>query len=1454
MPYDPTSEADIRAAIEMAQRMNAAEPDMRGMIQSVYLPPKPQEPYQFGDLMGEMTAPGRRDISQASQTQQAVQSQYPQGTVIPQMSEADRAKMREAAWQKLSGFGSTVYNAATAAIPEILPSFIVGEPYQRKQLARDIGAMPDAFAGMGSAIVGPSFERAANMTRRGILGADAGDAAKVGVQAAREILNTSPVESPLAAADMAPTLARGERIETAVPKPAFGDAEDFADDFLPPIQQNPYALPEQPILRSERDPSALSPESNPLADMPNLKLPQIEQPSAFLTLGPRDMKIVRKFGKKGDDQNLVAETIKRIRENYSPEKGFEDFQIVGGKFDKTKSGERIFVPKFKEQNYDFNTPPTKMSKQQWEGQIANSVVNEVDNVVQRAQQGDQAAINILKEARWYRAMRERMRLEFGGLGDLFADLLGTTSAQTGVTQNWNNAIEILRRFSRGEYDREIAAYEKLLATGGDTNPVKLQQLFKKGQFPLITKASGQLFNANSPASTRALLGLFREVRAGLSPKTPNFTGNLIGYSNRATIDVWAARMLRRLAGKKPIPPAAEKAVRGKHTAKSTMFDPKISGEFGFGQNVFQQAANTINNRGIIKNFDPSLGNLGADDLQAVAWFIEKERWTNKGWTSKAGEGGSLDFEANLAGAADPERIRQLRKIASSNFVPPKKLKTEGDDEYAARLIALRDQFNINKAEAQTELDQAAAPLTRYTLGISRERPNQIPTNLEQLELATPLIDVVKNDPSVIALQANNTIGRYAQKSERALNAEYVVTSAFDPGNLMRSLVEAGKKYNQDSVFMSKVLRSAADSPNARPGIEIYFRERMPEEFVQQLSDELVAKGIDGFTYITDARQADRVQVQANMPDQRTAGLTGIRFQYIPEFGDPIDPSMWGQVMGQKALDYDKITRDLVAKYPQISTAEPTWYDTEVVFNGGYDDYLARTAKASGGGVRYGRPIYANASGQARQPTIFGGRSGDVYHRVSGAEQEADIEAALNTARQHFGDGGTANRLPANLDPLGYMPVSARPPEDRNVPVVISTAKGPYKTTQQELDRGSRRSEYLYGKYVDPVVQAFTLPGRAMRGEVDVYNNDQMIPEIVNFAGLVTGGAGVVPAEANALRIGFSGARAKTADVAAIKRADDMFAQGASPREIWQETGYFPSPRTEKNSVLLGKPMAKMVRYEQPQGLAVDVAKLQNAPTYDYQYKLPDVFTEKSFEAAYPDLYQNTPVIARFRDGKQPAAGAGFMPGKVNLVTGKQETPPTILIGNVSAPGFQTTKGEIGSMGHEINHMIEAHEGLPLAVPPKSGPHTVIEAINNILIDPQTSAADKAYYTNIGKDFIKEVQKNPGNVSAGLYFHNSSEAMSRIAEKMAAHPELRPEFPLDLLDVRPDWLISNRRPFSGPISIKEDPAIALEIAKWSNSPEGRAAMDAVGQGQSFSYSRQFPDLISSALMIAKGQKP
>jgi hypothetical protein len=609
---------------------------------------------------------------------------------------------------------------------------------------------------------------------------------------------------------------------------------------------------------------------------------------------------------------------------------------------------------YKEVPYNFHIPPEGIDPAQWEQTIAEKTIEEIKSLAARAAAGDPAAKAIINEANWYRSMRARMRQEFGGLGDVFADLLGTTSAQTGVTQNWDNAIEIMRRFTRGEFDQEIAMYEEMLAKG-EANPVKLGQLHKdpNNPFKLITKASGQLFNANSPSSTRALLDMFRTAKG--SPKTPNFTGNLIGYTNAATVDVWAARFLRRMSGQKRLPPPVEKGVAGQHLAGSTLQDPKVGSEFGFGQRVIQAAADEINKQGIIKSVEPSIGDMGADDLQAVLWFLEKEIWTKKGWTSKAGEGGSLDFEASLAGAADQPRVKQLREKLNKKFTPPKPLKQkagETDEEYATRMQEREDQARqadeLAKQEAQEELDGSFAPLARYVLGISVERPNQRPTNVAQAETAERLGQPAKDDPSVVMYQVNNTYGRFMQEDERAFNAEFVVRENFDPTGVKTRMVEVAKDADQDAAFISKIVPER--TPDTRPGVEIYFRTRQSADFARDLSDKLTEYGVDGFTFVTDARVQDMPGRQALQNEEAVAGITGLRFQYIPEFDVGADAwkAMTPEEKAAKIDEiedmFDDIVIDIQKENSDIATAIVTHNETEVIERGDYDTVLGKTAE------------------------------------------------------------------------------------------------------------------------------------------------------------------------------------------------------------------------------------------------------------------------------------------------------------------------------------------------------------------------------------------------------------------------------------------------------------------------------------------------------------------------------
>jgi len=713
--------------------------------------------------------------------------------------------------------------------------------------------------------------------------------------------------------------------------------------------------------------------------------------------------INEKVGTSRKNRQAAKAEAQRIKSNYSPAEGWAPIQVSNIKKDKQGNPNKV---EFKKIPYGFQRPPEGVDVEVWKRKLTDGIVGEVDDVVRRAQQGDQAALDILAQANWYRGMRDQLRSEFGGIGDVFADILGTTSAQTNVEQNFKNAVEILRRYSRGDYDNELAAYQRRIDQGLPVDGKTLTRLHKEGEFPLITKAGGELFNTNSPSSMGALLDMFRSVKTGSSPKTPNFTGNLIGLTNEATVDVWAARMLRRMAEQPRIPPAAEQGVSGSHLVGSSLYEPRVGGEFGFGQDVFRDAARRINESGSIRSVSPELGDLGPDDLQAVAWFIEKERWTNNGWTTKAGEGGSLEYEMSLAGAPDQARVDELRRSINQGFKTPARRKTETDAEYEGRVAVARRTFDDNRDQMQAELSIMEAPLQRYQLGVAGERPNQPMSGYAQAELASEFDDVARNDESVLTYNLANTYGSFMGDTERALNAEFVVRQNFNPEALRRRLVEQGRAYDQDAVFMSRVV--SADTPNARPGVEIYFKESITPAQMAKVTERLREKGVDGFTYVTDMRFDDRINRQTRSGDPETAALTGLRFQYVPEFDEAFDPARSEEIYAQQAELFDDIVGDTIAD-GNVSDARLTFYDTEVYFRDDYDDYLRNAAPESNREARRELATGAddpqsNRSGEGRPepPEPVRDRGGQAATNKRGKVTFAAFGGSLGDARQKLG--------------------------------------------------------------------------------------------------------------------------------------------------------------------------------------------------------------------------------------------------------------------------------------------------------------------------------------------------------------------------------------------------------------------------------------------------------------------
>ena len=250
------------------------------------------------------------------------------------------------------------------------------------------------------------------------------------------------------------------------------------------------------------------------------------------------------------------------------------FTGVAAEFKDAKEGEKETVKttaKWQKQNYRFDEIPEGMTRAEWSKVLAERVM---EGWLEAVKEGGPDADLILREIEWYRAFTHRLRAEFGGAADFMADLLGAFSPRQNVRQNWRNAVDAIWAISSGKYDtlfKELDAYLK-------ADPANTIGTWRDLGKPTLTARSGALFGTNTERGMSAALGLWREIRLGDKPKAKNFTRNLIALSIKATIDVWAARLLDRVAHKPRIPVDAEGAVSGEHV--SAFVQDKLSKKRG----------------------------------------------------------------------------------------------------------------------------------------------------------------------------------------------------------------------------------------------------------------------------------------------------------------------------------------------------------------------------------------------------------------------------------------------------------------------------------------------------------------------------------------------------------------------------------------------------------------------------------------------------------------------------------------------------------------------------------------------------------------------------------------------------------------------------------------------------------------------------------------------------------
>ena len=652
---------------------------------------------------------------------------------------------------------------------------------------------------------------------------------------------------------------------------------------------------------------------------------QIKPPSSFdrgtrrtaknARLSTQEKAAIRKSIEGSGIAESVAFAAARDWKRRHPPVDWEKVEITG--VTSSGKGELSVVTKKPQYAFDKDKRTGKALKRGSPGfqKIVDNVANEVIDYLERANTDptDISAQLVKENAGWYRNVQRRLRNEYGSFSEMMGDLLGATSANTDVATNFNYSKELLNGFARGDYDELMAGFADKLdrkyaiedelaqyvatqrAQGRTVKAAKEDEFYKelerqkadisaffKDQANLIRKPNGSLFGMNSFNSMVALADRFRVRREGMKPKIKNFSGNLVGDSTAATIDVWAARNLRRHSGRKPIPSSAEPGVTGSIVDADNF---RNSLEFGFGQDVIEAVTDIINDRGLIDT------PLEPRDVQALQWFIEKDYWTQRGWTSRAGEGGS--FEQMMD--SDP---------VESGF-----------------LGLSRDQ------------------------SIEVQGRDFVPTTKEMQIANRKILNEASTDPNVVTIKALPSGGAFEKTPETALDIDIVSERDYLPVDALDAAARQAVEDDQKSWFFARRIRPEVGRTFPQfftAGTEIYFDtgKRKGDQIIEDVEDYLLDNDYYGYTLIVDPRDADKI--------------LGMRVLQIPQYDGSAEKyaKMSQDAYATESRNEFQRFRDLgqrlTDEFGQVKDTSPGYFDVNAKSLEETQGYLAQLASRERG--------------------------------------------------------------------------------------------------------------------------------------------------------------------------------------------------------------------------------------------------------------------------------------------------------------------------------------------------------------------------------------------------------------------------------------------------------------------------------------------------------------------------
>lgn len=314
---------------------------------------------------------------------------------------------------------------------------------------------------------------------------------------------------------------------------------------------------------------------------------------------------------------------------------------------------------------------------------------------------------------------------------------------------------------------------------------------------------------------------------------------------------------------------------------------------------------------------------------------------------------------------------------------------------------LKGEYTPEQIAIEEEKKQKALKAgNRYQFGLSIQMSKAfqgvdfIPSDADMARIMKRIEDAISSTESeskkVLSVKVNPTIGVYGG-NERSFDIEVITQKGYDPRALYAEIARIAHEYKQDSALLSRVVRNNEDIDykRHRPGVEILFKEARSFEESSALRESLGQFGVNFYTTITE-KTDDK---SGAMPK-----VTGVRFQFVPEFDDADHWAAMSTKKLEEALDdqlekYQEIV-DSVLNVDGVLSAETAWFDTQVLFSEDYEEFIdEQTREQSEGdsGVHL-----SEETGQGQEP-------GSV---LNAADAQADRKAE-ETGRTGVAGGGTA---------------------------------------------------------------------------------------------------------------------------------------------------------------------------------------------------------------------------------------------------------------------------------------------------------------------------------------------------------------------------------------------------------------------------------------------------------------